>query len=85
MRTNNTKSLVEGALLAAINIILSIMAIYMPILGTFATLIWPVPIVILGIRHGIKTSILSTVVAGIFVAILSGPFQAITIVVSFGL
>lgn len=85
MRTNNTKSLVEGALLAAINIILSIMAIYMPILGTFATLIWPVPIVILGIRHGLKTSILSTVVAGIFVAILSGPFQAVTIVVSFGL
>ncbi len=85
MRTNNTKSLVEGALLAAINVILSIMAIYMPILGTFATLIWPVPIVILGIRHGLKTSILSTVVAGIFVAILSGPFQAITIIVSFGL
>lgn len=85
MRTNNTKSLVEGALLAAINIILSIMAIYMPILGTFATLIWPVPIVILGIRHGLRTSILSTVVAGIFVAILSGPFQAVTIVVSFGL
>ena len=29
MKSNNTKSLVEGALLAAINIILSIMAIYM--------------------------------------------------------
>ena len=57
----------------------------MPILGTFATLVWPVPIVILGIRHGLKTSILSTIVAGIFVAILSGPFHAITIVVSFGL
>ncbi|MDD4568667.1 MAG: YybS family protein [Tepidanaerobacteraceae bacterium] len=85
MRSNNTKSMVEGALLAAINIILSIIAIYMPILGTFATLIWPVPIVILGIRHGLKTSILSIVVAGIFVAILSGPFQAVTIVVSFGL
>lgn len=85
MKTTNTKSLVEGALLAAINIILSIMAIYMPILGTFATLIWPVPIVILGIRHGLKTSILSTVVAGIFVAILSGPFQAVSIVISFGL
>lgn len=85
MKSNNTKSLVEGALLAAINIILSIMAIYMPILGTFAILIWPVPIVILGVRHGLKTSILSTVVAGIFVAMISGPFQAVTIVVSFGL
>ena len=85
MKPANTKSLVEGALLAAINIILSIMALYMPILGTFATLVWPVPIVILGIRHGLRTSILSTVVAGIFVAILSGPFQAVNIVISFGL
>ncbi len=85
MRTNSTKSLVEGALLAAINVILSIMALYMPILGTFATLIWPVPIVILGVRHGIRTSFLSMIVAGIIVAIISGPFQAITIVVSFGL
>lgn len=85
MQTNKTKSMVEGALLAAINIILSIIALYMPILGTFATLVWPVPIVILGIRHGLRTSVLSTVVAGIFVAILSGPFQAVTIVVSFGL
>jgi len=85
MKETNTKALVEGALLAAINIILSIMAIYMPILGTFATLIWPVPIVILGIRHGLRTSILATVVAGIIVAILSGPFQALSIVISLGL
>jgi len=85
MRPTDTKSLVEGALLAAINIVLSIMALYMPILGTFATLVWPVPIVILGIRHGLKTSVLSAVVAGIFVAILSGPFQALSIVISFGL
>lgn len=85
MKKTDTKSLVEGALLAAINIVLSIMALYMPILGTFAALVWPVPIVILGIRHGLRISILSTVVAGIFVAILSGPLQAISVVLSFGL
>ena len=85
MKPTNTKALVEGALLAAINIVLSIMALYMPILGSFATLVWPVPIVILGIRHGLRTSILATAVAGIIVAILSGPFQALSIVISFGL
>ena len=85
MRDTSTKSLVEGALLAAINVVLSIMALYMPVLGTFAALVWPVPIVILGIRHGLRISILSTIVAGIFVAILSGPLQAISIVLSFGL
>lgn len=84
MRSNNTKSMIEGALLAAITIILSILALYMPVLGIFATLVWPVPIVILGIRHGFRISILSTVVAGVFVAILSGPLQAFTVVLGFG-
>jgi len=85
MRSNNTKSMIEGALLAAITIILSLFTLYLPVLGVFASLIWPVPIVILGIRHGFRTSILSTVVAGVFVAILSGPIQAFTVVLGFGL
>ena len=85
MKHTDTKALVEGSLLAAINIVLSIMALYMPVLGTFATLVWPVPIVILGIRHGLRTSVLATVVAGMIVAVLSGPFQALSIVISFGL
>lgn len=85
MQSNSTKSLIEGALLAAINVILSLMAIYMPIMGTFATLVWPVPIVILVVRHGIRTATLSMIVAGIIVAMVSGPFQAVGIVLGFGI
>lgn len=85
MRPTDTKSMIEGALLAAITIILSIISLYMPVLGVFASLVWPVPIVILGVRHGLRISILSTIVAGIFVAILSGPLQAFTVVFGFGL
>jgi len=81
----NTKSMVEGALLAAITIILSLTALYIPVVGVFASLIWPVPIVILGIRHGLRTSILATLVSGIVVAMLEGPTQALTVVLSFGL
>lgn len=85
MQSNSTKSLIEGALLAAINVILSLMAIYMPIIGTFATLVWPVPIVILVVRHGMRTATLSMIVAGIIVAMVSGPFQAVGIVLGFGI
>lgn len=85
MQQTNTKSLVEGALLSAITIILSLAALYVPVIGVFASLVWPVPIVILGIRHGLRISILATVVSGIIVAMLEGPTQALTVVLSFGL
>ncbi|KYO67222.1 YybS family protein [Thermovenabulum gondwanense] len=82
---NNTRALVEGALLSAITIILSLLSLYIPILGTFASLVWPVPIILLGIRHGLKISILATVVSGIIVAMLEGPLQALTVILGFGL
>lgn len=85
MKPTNTRALVEGALLSAITIIISLFALYVPILGVFASLIWPVPIIILGIRHGIKTSVMATVVAGIVVTMFEGPAQAIIVVLGFGL
>jgi len=81
----NTRSLVEGAMLSAITIIISLIALYVPFLGVFASLIWPVPIIILGLRHGMRTSILSTAVAGIAVAMLQGPLQSFNVVLGFGL
>lgn len=85
MKQNDTKSLVEGALLSAITIILSLTALYIPVIGVFATLVWPVPIIILGIRHGLKTSIMATVVSGAIVSMIEGPTQAFTVILSFGL
>jgi uncharacterized protein YybS (DUF2232 family) len=80
-----TRSIVEGALLSAITVLLSIASIYLPVLGILATFIWPVPIILLGIRHGIKTSILATIVSGLIVAMISEPLQAVTIIIGFGL
>jgi uncharacterized protein YybS (DUF2232 family) len=85
VKATDTRALVEGALLSSITIILSLIALYIPVLGVFATLIWPVPIIILGARHSLKTSIMATVVSGIVVAMFEGPFQAFTVVVGFGL
>lgn len=85
MKRNDTKALVEGALLAAISVILSLFTIYFPILGSFTSLFLPVPIIILGLRHSIGTSILSAVVASIVVGMISGPVQGITVLLGVGL
>lgn len=80
-----TKPMVEAGILAGIAIIFAFISAYLPVIGAFIHLIWPVPIILLGVRHGVKWSFLATVVAGILIAILLHPLHAISVVVGFGL
>lgn len=84
---NNNKvvPMVEGGVLVAVAIIFALISVYIPVIGTFVNLIWPVPIILLGVRHGYKWSIMATVVAGVLIAILMHPLQAVAVVVGFGL
>ncbi len=82
---SKTRSMVEGALLSAITVLLSIASIYLPLIGTLATFFWPVPIIILMLRHGIRTSIMATIVSGLIVSLLATPIDAVTIILGFGL
>ena len=85
MRQTRVRSMVEGGLLAAIAIIFAVISVYLPVIGPFVNLLWPVPIILLGVRHGYKWSIMATVVAGIIIAMLVHPLQAVSVVVGFGL
>ncbi|TYP57432.1 YybS family protein [Thermosediminibacter litoriperuensis] len=85
MQRFSTKAVVEGALLSAIAIILSLFSMYVPALGLFLDLVLPVPVIILGMRHGLKISLLSVAVTGLVTAMFSGPLRALTVVLSFGL
>src|SRR5665647_135226 len=85
MRQTRVRSMVEGGLLAAIAIIFAVISAYLPIIGPFVDLLWPVPIILLGVRHGYKWSIMATVVAGVMIAMLLHPLQAVSVVVGFGL
>jgi uncharacterized protein YybS (DUF2232 family) len=82
---SKTRSMVEGALLSAITVLLSIASIYLPLIGTLATFVWPVPIIILMLRHGMRTSIMATIVSGLIVSLLATPIDAVTIILGFGL
>ena len=85
MAQNHVKPMVESGILSAVAIIFAFVSVYVPVLGTFVNLIWPVPIILLGVRHGLKWSIMATVVAGIVTAVVIHPLQAVTVAVGFGL
>lgn len=82
--TTKTASMVEGGILASIAIVFALISVYLPFLGVIVNLIWPVPILLLGVRHGLKASLMCLAVAGIIIAILINPIQAISVVFGFG-
>jgi uncharacterized protein YybS (DUF2232 family) len=77
--------MVEGGILSAVAILFALISVYVPFIGAFVNLIWPVPIILLGVRHGYKWSIMATAVAGILIAILVHPLHAIGVAIGFGM
>ncbi|MEG6584386.1 YybS family protein [Dendrosporobacter sp. 1207_IL3150] len=85
MQHNRVRPMVEGGILASIAVLFALISAYMPLVGPFVNLVWPVPIILLGVRHGYKWSIMATFVAGIIIAMLMHPLSAVGVVVGFGL
>ena len=85
MRTTRVQPMVEGGILSAVAILFALISVYVPFIGVFVNLIWPVPIILLGVRHGYKWSLMATVVAGILIAILVHPLHAVSVAIGFGL
>lgn len=85
MSQTRIKPMVESGILSAVAILFAIISAYVPVLGAFVSLIWPVPLVLLGARHGHKWSIMATVVSGIITAMLLHPLHAVSVVVGFSL
>ncbi|MDF2500565.1 MAG: Protein of unknown function rane [Anaerosporomusa subterranea] len=85
MSQPRVKPMVESGILSAIAILFAIISAYVPVLGAFVNIIWPVPLALLGARHGHKWSIMATVVAGLITAMLLHPLHAVSVVVGFAL
>ncbi len=81
---NKTAPVVEGGILAAIAIVFALVSVYIPVLGVIVNIIWPVPFLLLGVRHGFKASLLCLISAGAVITILISPIQALSVVVGFG-
>ena len=84
-KSHNTKSIVEAGLISAIIVVLMLITGYVPIISFVGTLILPIPVAVLYIRHNIKITITAVVVSTIITAMLFNPIQALLSAVSFGL
>lgn len=71
--------------MAAITIILALMGSYVPVLGTVAALLWPVPVALVYLRHGFRISLLTVIVSGLTLGMFVGPLEAVVRVSTFGL
>ncbi len=79
-RTERTRALTEGALLAALTIVMYVADIYTKLL----LYVIPVPVAILVIRNGIRTGVLATLVAALGVSAILGPIDGLIVLVRVG-
>lgn len=85
MQKNPVRPVVEGGVLTAVAIMFALISTYLPVIGAFVNLLWPVPIVLLGVRHGYKWSLMAVVASGLIIALIMHPITAVSVVVGFGL
>lgn len=84
MNRIQTKALVEGSIFAGVTALLGIIYYYMQYLGIIA-MVWPVPVIIVGYRNGLKASVLSALAAGFIVSLMTHPLVGIGLLAGFGL
>lgn len=80
-----TKALAEGAMLSAVAFVLAIISTYIPVLSIVGILLFPLPMAILVLRHGLRMGIIGTVVVFVLSAILLGLPQATLLIIEGGL
>ncbi|PEC18577.1 YybS family protein [Bacillus thuringiensis] len=79
-----TKFITEGAALLAIYVILLLISMYVPILGTVVTFALPLPFILLTIRHKLS-NVLMIFVAALFVTIIVSQPMNLVKTIMFGL
>ena len=75
---------IEGGLLVAITVILGLITVYVPIIGTFLEFFCAVPLAVLTARQGAGKGLTALVVTFILLSMLISPLLAIRLALSFG-
>lgn len=83
MMQHRITPMTESGLLTALSVILAMLAVYLPVLGIAAALIWALPILVLVVRHGIRWGIMAVLVSGVIMALLIEPVLSLRMVISF--
>lgn len=77
MNYTSTRSVVESGILTALMIVFAMIGLSVPMLGFFGSILVPMTIAVVGVRHGFRWSVLSVVSAVIAIAFLLGPLTAL--------
>lgn len=80
-RSDNTRMLVESALLVAISTLFCVLDAYIPVFA----LVYPLPIVILVVRWGLRAGVWATVVTIAATSMFVGPFQGLLVFTKVGI
>ena len=80
---NKINSMTESGILAAITVVMALIAVYVPMLGIVAVLLWPLPMIVLIVRHGLRWGIMSVLVAAILTAVLVEPLISLRLALAF--
>ena len=84
MDSRRITPLTEGGLLAALTVVIALASVYVPLAGPFIALLWPLPLAVLVLRHGMRQGIMAMVVAGAALAMLIEPLIALRLVLAYG-
>ncbi|SHK39683.1 Uncharacterized conserved protein YybS, DUF2232 family [Selenomonas ruminantium] len=83
MSEHRITPLTESGLLTALSVVLALMAVYLPFIGFLLVLLWPLPLVVLVVRHGLRWGSLAALAAGILVGLLVEPLLSLRLTVAF--
>ena len=84
MDSHRITPLTEGGLLAALTVVIAIASVYVPLVGPFIALLWPLPLAVLVLRHGMRQGFMAMLVAGAALAMLIEPMIALRLVAAYG-
>ena len=85
MNQHRMTPLTESGLLTALSVVLALMAVYLPFIGILLVLFWPLPLVVLTVRQGLRWGIMATLVTGILMGLFMEPMLALRLVITYGL
>ena len=77
-------ALTEGGILAAVMAVMGLIGLYVPFLGMMAILLWPLPAIVLILRHGLRWGVMAVLVAAALLAVLVEPMVALRLALAFG-
>lgn len=83
MNQHRITPLTERWLLTALSVVLALMSVYLPFIGFLLILLWPLPLLVLVVRHGMRWGILAALAAGVLMGLIVEPLLALRLVVAF--